>query len=276
MLEDLRPRPYPPLSGLPFVNDLERDGATSPMADDCAASTQEASANHGFPHSDLRQRKPHANITILLLNWRRPGNLALVIRSIEQQTIRPPVFLWNNGARFAHPSIDWQVESSLNKRCWPRWTLGAMAETDYVCSLDDDFAFGDDRVLEDLLEYLDHLDHPDRAVGAAGVVLYPEKPYAFCRHVGCFHKTDVPVDIVKGKLFACRTDALRATRMIGCEREDDIALSGMLARGRPQFHRVAGIFYTRMHALPELDIGLCQDPVHQVSRERARRTYCVV
>jgi hypothetical protein len=226
------------------------------------------------PDRAIQLTKPCARLTLLLLNWQRPQNLKLVLQSIEEQTVRPKVFLWNNGPRFEHPLVDWRVESSLNQRCWPRWCMGAMAETEYVCSLDDDFAFGDERVLQDLIEFLDKLDHPERAVGAAGVVLDPAKAYGQCRHIDRPLPVDTSVDIVKGKLFACRTDALRSTAMIGAIREDDIALSGMLAQGRQQFHCVAGLFHNRMRWLPEMGVGLCGEPRHQLSREAARRAYC--
>jgi hypothetical protein len=219
-------------------------------------------------------QKQKADLTLLLLNWRRPENLERVLQSIDRQTIRPKIFLWNNGVHFKHPLIDWQVSSSQNKRCWPRWFMGAMAETNYVCSLDDDFAFGDERVLEDLMQYLESLDNPDRAVGAAGVILDPRLPYGRCRHIDRPPQVDTSVDIVKGKLLACMTSALKSTAILGAVREDDIAISGMLARGRPQFHRVAGLFCNRMVWLPEMGLGMCQEPEHQKLREEARRIFC--
>ena len=143
---------------------------------------------------------------MLLLNWKRPQNFQKVIASIECQSYRPKIFVWNNGERLKDLRVDWIVDSSQNKRCWPRWTLGAMAESEFVCSLDDDFAFGDERVLEDLLHYLRDLDQPDRLVGASGVILDSTKSYDRCAHVKATRNADIPVDIVKGKLLACRRD----------------------------------------------------------------------
>jgi len=152
--------------------------------------------------------------------------------------------------------------------------MGATDETRFVCSLDDDFALGDECVLQDLLAFPLALDDPDRAVGAASVILDPQRPYAACRHIDRPLPVDTPVGIVKGKLLAGRTDELRSTPMVGAVREDDIALSGLLARGRRRFHVVAGLFCNRMRWLPELGVGLCQEPRHHDSREQARHAFC--
>jgi hypothetical protein len=212
-------------------------------------------------------------LTVLLLNWKRPQNLQKVIASIERQSRRPKIFVWNNGGPLKDSRIDWMVNSSSNKACWPRWTIGAMAETEFVCSLDDDFAFGDEWVLEDLLHYLRTLDRPDRLVGAHGVILDSSTPYDQCTQVEPTPHGDVAVDIVKGKLLACRRDTLRTLEMASEPREDDIAISGLAARGRPLYHRVPRLFHNRMISLPELGVGLSQQPEHRQSREAARRKY---
>jgi GT2 family glycosyltransferase len=191
-----------------------------------------------------RRSVDRRELTILLLNWKRPQNLPHIIASIERQSKRPNIFLWNNGTRFEDPRVDWIVDSSRNKRCWPRWTIGAMADTDFVCSLDDDLALGDDRILEDLLHYLKSLDEPDRLVGASGVILQPAKSYEHCHHVKPESDNDIAVDIVKGKLLACRRDALRSIEMVSETREDDIAISGLAARGRRRHHRIPPLFTT--------------------------------
>jgi Protein of unknown function (DUF616) len=216
--------------------------------------------------------KPRADITILLLNWRRPENLKCVLDSIEFQTIRPTIFLWNNGDPFSHRLVDWQVNSSLNARCWPRWAMGAMAHTRYLCSLDDDLAFADNKVLEDLVAYLDKSNPRDCLVGAFGVVLHPNRSYADSQHVSARSGSDRRVDVVKGRLLACRTETLRSVAMVAAP-EDDIMLSSLTARGRTKYHVVAGIFDNRLISLPENGVGLAQRPEHYSRREVARRAY---
>ena len=234
------------------------------------------------PHKHQSQQTPvfrvkrasrEADLTVLLLNWKRPHNLAKVLASIERQTCRPKIFLWNNGDRLNDLRVDWIIDSSQNKACWPRWSLGAMADTEFVCSLDDDLAFGDERVLENLLRYLKNLDQPERLVGFHGVILEPTKPYASCTHVKSTPHAEIAVDIVKGKLLACRRDSLRSIQMASEAQEDDIAVSGLAARGRPLFHRVASLFHDRMICLPEMGIGISHRLEHNQCRETARRKY---
>src|SRR5688572_15947857 len=69
--------------------------------------------------------------TVCLLNWKRPENIRAVIRSVSSQLPRPEVFLWNNGADIECEEVDWYVRSSLNKRCWPRWSMARHAETEF-------------------------------------------------------------------------------------------------------------------------------------------------
>ena len=79
------------------------------------------------------------DLTVCLLNWRRPDNLRRIIDALARQTARPAVFLWNNsGQPFRHDGIDCWIHNSRNSGCWPRWLLATQAETDFVASLDDD------------------------------------------------------------------------------------------------------------------------------------------
>jgi hypothetical protein len=104
-----------------------------------------------------------------------------------------------------------------------------------------------------------------------GICLEPEKEYRWCRHVTC-PPTDQPVDIVKGRMMVMRRSALlKNLRMAPC-REDDIAISAMMAGGRRQFHVCPGLFHGRVVGLPEPH-ALCNEPGHFESREQARRRF---
>jgi hypothetical protein len=85
--------------------------------------------------------------------------------------------------------------------------------------------------------------------------------------------SDTSVDIVKGKLLACRRDTLRSMAMVAEKREDDIVVSALAARGRPRFHRLPGFLHNRMIWLPEHNLGLSQQVEHNQLREAARRAY---
>jgi GT2 family glycosyltransferase len=216
--------------------------------------------------------RPRADITILLLNWKRPENLRCVLDSIGIQTVRPIIFLWNNGGPFNHRLVDWQVKSPINACCAPRWSMGAMAPTRFVCSLDDDVALADNQVLSDLVDYMDKLSPRDCLVGAFGVILHPHKSYKNSQHLGARHGSDTRVDIVKGRFLACSTETLRSVRMVLAS-EDDIELSSLVARGRPKYHRLPGILGNRLVNLPEHGVGLAQRPEHHSRREVARRYF---
>ena len=225
------------------------------------------------PRRRARVARPASQMTLLLLNWKRPDNLRRVLETIRAQSIVPAVFLWNNGAAFSHPLVDWQINSDCNMGCWPRWTMGAMATTRYVCSLDDDFAFGDEHVVQDLQECLDAQARPDRLLGACGVILDPARSYGDCTHVHGDPGGDVAVDIVKGRMLACRTQALREVALLGAIREDDIALSALIAPDSLRHHLLPGVLGGRMVSLPEQGVGLSQQPAHAASRELARRRF---
>ena len=114
-----------------------------------------------------------STITFILLNYKRPENLRRILASIEAQTMwtegRVEIFLWNNsGLVFTDPRITWQVNSSQNRFCWPRWFMGSLARTTYICSLDDD-----NKVLSDLVQVMDTLE-VGQICGFAGTVLHPD------------------------------------------------------------------------------------------------------
>jgi hypothetical protein len=216
-------------------------------------------------------------LTICLLNWKRPENLRRIIDRLAEQTLRPQVFLWNNAAEpFDHPAVTWRVESSRNVACPPRWWMASFAETPLVASLDDDLLPADRRVVEDAVRLAEREPH-DRAIGPAGAVLVRGRPYAAHRHVFC-PPDDVRVDVVKGRCLIVRTAALRRLLRLGdlagpLGREDDVAVCGALAAGRPRHHLVPGAFHRRFENLPEAGEALSLLPGHAQRRQRARQRW---
>lgn len=213
-------------------------------------------------------------VTVVLLNYKRPDNLRRIINAVKSQSVATAVFVWNNGERFEDRRVDWQIDSSINLYCRPRWFMSRHADTEFVCTLDDDLVFADDRVLQDALDALRAL--PVRTiVGMTGVVLRAESNYRDCTHLDRlprFPEGDVEVDIVKGRFMLLRAAAVTALDYPAIDPvHDDIALSALVGGGAR--HRVPGILRGRFTELPQLGVGLSHRPRWLVERERSRRRY---
>ena len=216
-------------------------------------------------------------ITVCLLNWKRPRNLRRIIDRLGEQTLRPTIFLWNNSPEtFEHPAVDWQVDSSRNMLCPPRWWMAARARTPWVASLDDDLLPADRRVLADAVTVAD-AQPAERAIGPFGVNLRPGRPYFPHDNVRC-PPCDTPVDLVLGRCLIVRAGALRrALRLADLNayydhgRGDDMAVCGALAGGRRRRHLVPGMFRGRFRELPVGREGLEHHPSHAGGREAARK-----
>jgi hypothetical protein len=181
-------------------------------------------------------------VTLCLTNWMRPELLRQTIDSILAQSIPSTLFLWNNGAEIRHSALSWVVNSSVNQMCWPRWFMASYACTEYVCVVDDDVQLRDSNVLETVLERV--AEAPSHCiVGPEGVKLREGKTYRDAEHIRVSRAPsdrDTPCDLIKGEFMALRTSALHGTVLLADPRfyrEDDIAVSALLARGRRGQHR---------------------------------------
>ncbi|MFO7957218.1 MAG: glycosyltransferase family 2 protein [Candidatus Brocadiia bacterium] len=222
-------------------------------------------------------------VTVCLLNWRRPANLPEVLESISRQTVRTRVWLWNNApdARLPdgtpledHPLVDLCVTVGRNMRCLPRWWLASRAETEYVCTIDDDLALADERVLEDALAASRELC-PDGIVGFFGWQRVDGKGYREGWHVNGSRR-DRRVDLIKGRLMVLRRALLARVPLVhpalagaGCllGRADDIYVSLCIGRGRPGAHLVPGVLGKRWRELPRRGAALASQPAHYDERE---------
>ena len=220
---------------------------------------------------------PEPLLTICLLNYRRPGNLHRIIATLTEQTIGPRLFLWNNSGRpFKHPAIDWQVDSSRNILCPPRWWMGSFAETPFVASWDDDLIPTDARLFEDLVART--AEQPaDRLVGLSGAVMRPGRHYRRQRRIRR-PLEDRAADLVRGLCVVVRTETLRNAIRLGdltgeIGREEDIVLSGALAAGRKCYHLIPGGFRGRYRRLRQGRHALRKRPGQKDLREAARRRW---
>jgi len=213
-------------------------------------------------------------VTLVLTNWKRPENVRLIIDQLLGQTLKPTLFLWNNLPPFLHPGVDWQVDSSVNKMCLPRWYMASFAQTEFVGVMDDDVIFTDTKVLEDAAIFL--LSMPEEtAIGFTGMHFDPRKDYREGLHIVASKDADQPADVIKGRFMLLRTAQLarfhlhpspQREHLIG----EDILMSGMLSQGKTGVHRVPALFAGRWQELPAPH-GLFHLSDHWFHRESARR-----
>lgn len=208
-------------------------------------------------------------ITVVLLNWKRRNNIIKIIDSLLSQSLKPIIYLWNNSPEvFVDTRLDLVVNSSVNLRCWVRWTMGTLTSTKYICSLDDDLMFSDNYVLEDMVRLMEQEKNPLRVYGLNGVILPKDGSYR--KHGGGrkFHE----VDIIKGRLMCLRTENIYSVINRPSETEDDIAICGILSGGVRLFHRQIGWLWDRVIDLPDND-GLCGQKGHWERRDLAAIKY---
>ncbi len=217
------------------------------------------------------------SVTAVFTQYRRPENLRQIIDQIKTQTLRPKIFIWNNSAGSPCPEADWRIDSSVNAITWPRWFMASMAKTEYVCLMDDDLMFTDERVLRDAVDFLKGRNER-LMIGPYGVS-FPDvlKIYKESSHVSALAGRDQRVDMIKGRLVVLRTDALKNVNLVpGGERQfflsDDILVSSRMARGKRGFHCVPSLFAGRVQDLP-MPHASCDSADHYLLREKARREY---
>jgi len=217
-------------------------------------------------------------VTVCLLNYHRPGNIIHVLNTIEMQTVPTQVFLWNNSDDELpqHPSLKMVVNSSRNLGCFPRWWLASIADTEYVCSLDDDLVFKDENVLADTIA-ASRDKCPDGATGFFGWRHIEGRGYRASRNV-YNSKEDQWADIIKGRFMLFRRALLEKVPMDittmpafgGLFRgEDDIYISLCLADGHWGKHLVPGILRKRWRNLQNHRDAWSSKPNHYVYRDES-------
>lgn len=210
------------------------------------------------------------NTHALLLNWKRGENLKKVIESIRHQSIKVEIYLWNNNPDDTHKyDVDFQFNSPVNLKCWPRWNLASFIKQGYIFTLDDDIIFGDNKIVEDLIEYYNRIDTLESEVpiiGWTGVVVN-DRNYWKCKHISEPRETDTKVDIVKGRFMFTKTQILDKVT-ITREDEDDIKISSY-----SNTKILPSLLRDRMVNLDEMDVGLINTPNHKDNRVVACKKY---
>lgn len=242
-------------------------------------------------------------ITIVVLNYKRPQNIPIILDAISAQTVPAVVFLWNNGtADVNSPLIDRYERSEINAGCMARWNFAKKASTPYVMSLDDDICFNRDDALDGIVQSLEQQDDPNRIVGFIGACFNLVPNYNIRREYMCryrnvnrqtcsvhntyetnraeevvyvkrsFVNCDEPVDIVKGRFMAFRRQLLDDIDLPE-EREDDIFLSAKFANRARKFHRIPTLLHDAFYELPEYGAANWTKSAHMLSRDRALKAY---
>jgi hypothetical protein len=204
--------------------------------------------------------------TALLLSYARQSNLLKIINSLRSQSAPIEIFLWNNNPLDKTKyDVDLQIDSSKNLMCWPRWFMANYASSDYIFSLDDDFIFRDEKVIEDCIFYCQK-QNDKGAIGFFGVHLNKDKSYWGSKHLVA-GETD-KVDILKGRFIFCPKSVLRLnSEAFGASIdnpriEDDIFISSLIKnKTLPLFLR------NRFLNLPDYNNGLYAQKEHKASRQ---------
>ncbi len=210
-------------------------------------------------------------VTALLLNYKRPENINLIIENIKSQSVPINIFLWNNNNEDnkKYP-VDLQINSSLNLMCSPRWLMIGYSESEYFFSLDDDLNFKDSKVIEDCVSYV---TNHNCAIGYQGVLIKEYNKYWNSEHFYPNINNDINVDIIKGRFIFCSKFQLRKINFSQYKKadnyriEDDIIISSKIDNKIiPKF------LHNRFVELPAPH-ACCSHPEHNKSREKSLVKY---
>ncbi len=236
-------------------------------------------------------------ITVLLLNYKRPHNLARIVDSLKRQTVPVNIFLWDNsGNSLLYDSrIDLIFRTSENQGCSPRWLTALYAKTKYIMTHDDDFLIAKKDTIEKIIKCLDEQKNHKTIVGYEGVFVDTNKTYM--EHVDYKNrymfqgnkygivapryshlKSSVRVHLVKGRLMATRTENIAKYidfPVLLNEREDDITVSAMIGGGE-KIHLIPSFLKGCIQEIKDPDsakLGNKDNPQHDDSRNLAFKHY---
>ena len=202
------------------------------------------------------------DLTVCLLNWKRPENISRIISALHG---RVRLFLWDNSGLYPKDNrLDWQVTSSVNKNCSPRWWMAQMAETKYVCSLDDDLIPADEAVLSDAVNFFNSVRSPIAGIGPYGKKLDPKTTY-YSNYVANTQQDEF-VDLLLGRFIMIEKERLKNLNIR--HPEDDIELCAALSQKQKKQFLVPHIFRNRFIDLPSAN-AISERPGHYERRTQA-------
>ena len=208
-------------------------------------------------------------ITAILLNWKRPENIVKTIKSIRNQSVPIKICLWNNNPEDKTKyDVDLQIDSPNNFKCYPRWMMASLIETDYIFTLDDDLILSDNNVIKDTLYFYESLENNMSIVGYTGVILNQDKDYWTSEHITEPKNIDIKVDIVKGRFMFMNKSLINNITLENEETCEDIKISSY-----SYYKLIPSILKNRLLNLDELGVGLFGTIDHSIKRATATKRY---
>lgn len=202
-----------------------------------------------------------AQVTAVLLSWKRRSNMPKIIEALRAQTVDVEVWLINN-FDFADFGADRLIAFPWNAGEWARYPIAARIETPYGMFQDDDFMLGDERYLEDALRlHNQHAAHHMIGVAGRGLQKYPPH-YA----PDIVHR-DGYAAILKGHFQLFRREVVRRARLPQHPSASDIYWSLDIGDGEP-VHWVSKELSDRLETLDRHGVGYEFRPDHYTERER--------
>lgn len=221
-----------------------------------------------------------ADVTVILLNYKRPDNIPVLVDALRSQTEPIDIWLVNNAGpytwmpTFAADRYTWMP---WNGGCFSRLLMAAYVQTPWICFISDDLCPADDRFIADMLLVVRGQFNRGRAmVGTDGHGLNRESPY-----YDKYDNRDGLVPILKGTVICFPRAALDRVHLSRpllrlepayLRRCEDLYLSLETGAGKPVHWSDAGL-RARLKDLPGEEVGLCKEPGHYRIREQFCEQY---
>ena len=205
-----------------------------------------------------------SQLTVILLNYRRPGNNELIRDVLDSQSIPIEVLTIDNSGWLGD-----DVSISWNGGCFARLLFSIYAKTPWVMWISDDICPTDDDFAEDAIETASR--HINGVTGVYGHRLNLSAP-----HYVKMENEAEDVSIIKGCLLLFHRSLLArvnlARNMLFSNSEylkrcDDIYLSLETGYGGRTHWADDGLL-GRTKELPKAEVGLCKDYGHYQIREQ--------
>lgn len=204
-----------------------------------------------------------AEVTAILLNYKRPTNVRRIIPALRAQTVDLHIVLVDNSVGYVALDADqkpdelWKPPRNIGP--FARY-LAAYAYDGWLYFQDDDVVPKDGEFVADLLALAQ--ERPAAITGAYGRNIPPSPPHY--RHRDTYGQTNM----VKAICCMMHRSTLGQARFPAGDvgRNDDIWISLETSGGKP-IHWSERSFIQRLRLLPQMNAGLSHNPQHYPERE---------
>lgn len=208
-----------------------------------------------------------ATVTAVLLNWKRPRNMPLIVESLRQQSVPVDVVLINSeGGSEETFGVEKVVRVPWNAGPVIRVVFASLVQSEWVLLQDDDLMIGNPVGVEQALQVAEA--HPGGIVGIFGRGLQRDYPHYWPE---VYHGEAA---VVKTRFLVLRRELMERVRMPGngAMFADDLWLSLEVGRGEP-VHWVDSYIRQFVVELPKGDVGLELRPEHYENRHQFCKEY---